>query len=199
MPDESDERLQKYEAEVIAKVVAGDRDSFRYFVETYGSLVHGMIVQQVRDTTLAKDLFQDVFLRAYRGIGTFRGQSRFGTWVSRIALNVCHSYFDSRSHRNSKNTEELKETLTDSVAIPEPELSPFEDVDIETLRECIGKLQKHYRETVVLCLLEQKSYREASEILEVATGTIGSRLNKAILLLKSCFFDRDSKLARIPK
>lgn len=184
----TDEDRMRRELEIIKTVLAGDREAFRYFVDSYGPMVHALIMRQVHDQVLAKDLFQDVFVRAFRSLATFKAQAKFGTWIARIAINVCHSYFESRTYKSQQASEELSTELAQAVAGSSDDEQPFSETDIETLRECLGKLKSHYREAVVLCLLEQKSYREASEILEIPSGTIGSRLSKALVLLKDCFF-----------
>ena len=171
-------------SEIIAAIRAGDKNRFRELVLRYESMVFSLILRQVGDRAIANDLAQETFIRAYRGLSNFRGDAAFSTWVTRIALNVTATYFTSRRYRDRKREISVA-ILPELPNVPE---DPAREAELERLQYFIGELGPKYREVIVLCGLEQKSYEEAAEILGVPIGTIRSRLNTARNMLRTRFF-----------
>lgn len=165
------------EAEVVRRIVAGERELFRSLVDAHETAIYRMIRRQLSDEQAARDLTQETFLRAYRGLAKFRGGSSLRTWFIRIALNVTASYFASRAFKDSARTESGVDQ--ELLAAAEPDAAPFSEEELRALRTAIAGLKDRYREVIVLCGLEGKSYREASEILEIPLGTVCSRMNSA--------------------
>lgn len=171
------------EAALTKRAGRGDHAAFAELVDRTKGKVFSIIMRQVRDQSLAEELSQEVFIRAYRGLPNFQQKSSFSTWVIRIALNHSHSYFKSKTFKKSL----LKQPL-DELELPssegETEALREKMHRAELLRRALGKLGRKYRDVIVLHSLEGKSYAEVAEILEIKTGTVGSRMNQGIKLLQ---------------
>ena len=171
--------------ELIKRIVAGEKELYRYLVSRYKNLVFSLLMRQISNPSIAEEIAQETFINAFTKINTFRGESAFSTWLARIALNQSNNYFKSRRFKNMKATEsfDLKkhQTLDKS-----PEDIQEEKEKLEQFRDCLSKLNSRFREIIVLCGLEEKAYQDVASELDIPVGTVRSRLNKARLLLKDC-------------
>ena len=168
------------EREALERVLAGETEYFRFFVERYQRDLFQLVYRQVGDRSTVEDLVQDCFLRAFRGLESFRAESSFKTWLFRIAFNVTNSYFVSRRFKERAVQVPLGPGHGE---IPDQEYDYETETRLAQLRRAIGRLHEKYRSVVALCVLQRYSYAEASEILGIPQGTVGSRINKAIALL----------------
>lgn len=175
---------------LIGAVLSGDKEQFRPLVTRYKDMVFSMIMRQVGDPALAEEIAQETFLKAYLSLRSFRFEARFSTWLVRIALNQTSSYFASRRFKEKQRTETFDPLLHDS-ACSAPGAENEEEKLISRLQTALKGLKRKFREVLVLCALEGKSYEEAAQILKVPVGTVRSRLNKARLLLQSHFLPGD--------
>lgn len=177
---------QPGEYELIRAVLSGDSDQFSALVEANYQCTYALLYRQVRDEASAQDLAQETFLRAFRYLPKFRFECSFKTWVTRIALNVAHSYFSSSAYRARQRSVELAPAVPDNlIYLPSAQIEKQEDVML--LRRSIGELKPRYREALVLCCFEEKTYKEAAEILGIPEGTLCSRMNKAFEILRKKF------------
>lgn len=170
---------------VVDRIKNGDSSSFEELVEKYQHQVVSLIARQVGDQIVAEELAQDVFVRAYKGIKSFRGESNFSTWLIRISLNVVNSYFSSKLYKQRKRTLEFSLSKHD---IQEELADEVTDESKELLRVALENLKPQFKDVLVLCSLEGKKYEDVASILDVPIGTVRSRLNKARLLLKEHLF-----------
>lgn len=185
-PAEHGVRPDGWELEVIRAVLHGERPRFAEIVEAHQQFVFNMVLRQVGSTDAAQDIAQEVFLRAYRGLSGFRGESTFRTWLGRIVMNACHSYFVSRGFKERAATSTFEEHMAGVEEGPEAEVSLREG--LARLRGCVAKLKPHYRRVVVLCGFEGRTYQEAAQELGLPVGTVCSRMNQALQLLRKSFF-----------
>jgi RNA polymerase sigma-70 factor (ECF subfamily) len=175
----------KTDYQIIAEVLAGDRNAFSTLVERYQRQVFGLAFRRTGEAALAEDISQDAFIKAFRSLHLFRMESSFLYWISRIALNVVYD----RS-KNIKNRQEIEfsedqycENQTDSP------LRVLEDkLKIKRLHTALSSIKSHYADVVTLGILEEKSYHEIGAILSIPTGTVASRMNKAMELLRRKLF-----------
>ena len=124
----------------------------------------------LRDTELARDAVQETFLKAYEGLSKFRGESSERTWLTRIALNVCHDVYRANWYR-----------LMDGRALPDiadPLAGPSED-SIE-LSLAIARLPRKLREVILLYYYEGMSMSEIAEVLHMAKSTVFTRHKHAL-------------------
>ena len=175
------------ERDTIIRVRNGDRDDFAILVRNHETRVFTMILRQVGDREVARELAQETFLRAYRGLPQFRFDSSFSTWIIRIALNLTNSYFSSRRFKESQRTLSLEEEQSSS-SLTEDQNSALQSTNIAQLHSIIGSLKPKFREVLVLCGIEEKSYEEAAAILGIPIGTVRSRLNKARNMVREKYF-----------
>ncbi|MCO6430266.1 MAG: sigma-70 family RNA polymerase sigma factor [Deltaproteobacteria bacterium] len=175
------------EAALIRAVQRGSQEEYRVLVMRYKDMVFNLIKRQVGQHHVAEDIAQEVFVRAYFGIKKFRLDSKFSTWLTRIALNQTNSYFSTKRYKQQSRTESFDGKLHEMSDIEkkaETEEEAEKNAMLATFREALGCLKPKFRDVLVLCGLEGRSYQEAAEILGVPVGTIRSRLNKARLLVK---------------
>lgn len=176
------------ERQIIERVVSGHVDEYRLLVLAHQSKVFAVIMRSIGDECVAQELTQDVFVRAFRSLSRFRHEARFSTWLVRIALNVTHSYCDSKWYRRQRCTVPL-----DAMPIEcgDSATDGFDGFALKRLEWVITMLNGKLRDVFVLCALEQRSYAEAAEILDVPLGTIRSRLNKARLEAQRLYFSEE--------
>jgi RNA polymerase sigma-70 factor (ECF subfamily) len=168
------------DASTISRILAGERDLFRVLVSAHKNSVFSTIRRQIHDHSTAEELAQEVFVKAFRGLSSFRGDSSFRTWVTRIAINTTHSYFSSKEFKQKSSTEALDPIKHDRFSV----IPQQESRKLSLFKQAISTLSPKLQETLVLCGLEGKKYEEAAAILGVPIGTIRSRLNKARLLVR---------------
>lgn len=178
------------EREIIERVQNGSKEDFRLLVAAHQSRIFAAIVRQGVERSIAMELSQEVFLKAFLNIGSFRFEARFSTWLLRIAVNHTSSYFASKRFKQRKRTVPLDETWY------EQSRSGFDEdgYDLEALKrlkQAAAQLPPKYREVLVLCGFEQRPYQEAASLLGIPVGTVRSRLHKARCMAKELYFTND--------
>jgi RNA polymerase sigma-70 factor (ECF subfamily) len=169
-PDPTDEEL-------IARSKAGDDDAFGDFVRRHTPAVHRWMARAVGEDD-ADDLTQDVFLRAYRGLLSFRQQAPPRAWLAAIADNAIKNRYRSKSRfRRIFAAEPSPDTLEDRAAAgASPEDHARADESRSSVRDALQKLPVEFRLPVVLRDLEEWSYEEIAVSLEPPIGTVKSRI-----------------------
>ncbi len=170
---------------VIMRIKSGIPSEFSHIVLRYQENIYALIMRQVGDENISQELTQESFIKAYKGISKFRGDSKVLTWLTRIALNVTNSYFDSRRYKEAKQNIVFDPILHESTLSDPKEEYPEEL--IQALQKFLTTLKAHHREAVVLCALEGKSYKEVADILEIPIGTVSSRMTTALKQLREKF------------
>lgn len=167
------------EAALVGRAGRGDRMAFAELVRRHQAKVRALLLRLSGDRSLSDDLAQEVFMRAYRGLVGFEGRSSFGTWLYRISYNV---YLNHRAR--SKSFAALPEDYDARAAAPEDALSaPRADLRRD-LGAAIEVLPERYRAVIVLYYLQEVSYPEIAEILELPLGTVKTHLHRAKRLLR---------------
>lgn len=169
--------------EVIAKVNAGDIEAFQEIVLRYEALIYGMIRRQIGGRDVVEELAQDVFVRAFRHLDSFRYDARFSTWLTRIALNVVKNHLASRRHREGARTFPFCLKQLCGLGAQRSTFDPDRE-SADTVRAAVAELPEKYREVVALCGFEEMTYVEAADVLGVPVGTVCSRMNVALTKLR---------------
>jgi RNA polymerase sigma-70 factor (ECF subfamily) len=179
--------------ELVRLVQGGDLDQYRGLVRRHKNYVFGLIQRQIDNSAITEDLAQDVFIRAYRAIGSFRHEALFRTWLTRIAFNVVKNYFQSSAFKKQRRTSPIdsEEQVGRVAYVGSVEQSLEQKQFLSLLLECVAFLPSKLREVLTLCAFEEQSYEYAAEVLEIPTGTVRSRLNRARLGLKDCIRKQD--------
>lgn len=183
----SDE-LEHSERELLILLRRGDPHAFEILVHGHQHRVFGLCLRMLGDADEAADLAQDVFLTVFRHIGDFRGESHLGTWIYRIARNLCLNRIKFLKRRGSERRMPLQsareEELPDqpgrvSGCIERPDrLAEGQELQAH-IERAISALCAEHRELILLCDVEHLSYEEIQEVTGLAEGTVKSRLHRA--------------------
>ncbi|HET6582259.1 MAG TPA: sigma-70 family RNA polymerase sigma factor [Nannocystaceae bacterium] len=165
---------------LVRRASAGETAAFAELVRRHQGKVRGLLLRLCGDRTLADDLAQEVFLRAYRGLWGFEGRSSFGTWLYRISYNA----YLNHSTRVRKWSS-LPSAYDAETAAPDDALSPPRSDLRRDLEAAVATLPQRYRGVVVLYYLQDLSYPEIAEILEVPLGTVKTHLHRAKRILRA--------------
>ena len=169
----------------------GDRDAFNELVLKYQDSVINLAYNLLSNRDDAYDAAQETFIKVYRNIGSFRGDSSFVTWIYRITSNVCKDILRKRQKHSNVVSLSPSEGDSDSgfMDIRDDKKTPEERLEVTELqkevREALSELKAEYREIIVYCDIEQLSYEEISKLLKCPMGTIKSRLSRARTALKN--------------
>jgi len=157
------------ENRIIAQCLAGDRKAYTLLVERYKDLVHDLVYRMIGDAARAEDIAQDAFVKGYLSLRDFRGESRFSTWVCRIAINRCRDLL--RRARREVLMPDGEPPLSESVDAGETPAAALERREREeVLRRALARLPLKYREAVVLRHIEGMEFREVGRLLGIAAG-----------------------------
>lgn len=172
---------------ILDNVKAGDHRAFAILVERHKDEAFTLALRLLGSREEAEEAVQDAFLRAYQALGSFRGESRFGTWLYRIVYNLCMT----RVARRRPRTEPL-EILTDERcedAVAAESIDLLEKLDQEefmrSLQNSLGALPAPHRVALELFYLQEQSYEEIATIMDVPLGTVKTYLFRARTRLRA--------------
>ena len=178
------------EAGIVAELKAGSEEAYARLIGEFHQPVYSLVYRMVSDPADAADTTQEVFLKVFRGIRQFHGESSLKTWIYRIAIHEASNrrrwWFRHKAREVSiepvapfsemATVSSIKDSLVDGHE------SPFEHVAHEEVRarveEELRQISEPYRTTLILCDLEEMSYEEIAEVTQVSLGTVKSRLTR---------------------
>jgi RNA polymerase sigma-70 factor (ECF subfamily) len=162
---------------------AGAAEAYETLINRYQQPVYSLIYRLMNDPIDTSDVVQEVFLKVFRNIGAFRGQSSLKTWIYRIAVNEAHNHrrWFSRHRRQEVGLEAQEEgALCYRDSLSDRGRSPFElasgQETMSLIEEALSGLKPVFRTAVVLRDVEDLSYEEIAHILQVSLGTVKSRI-----------------------
>ena len=179
-PKSESKSQRQIDVELVASAQAGDDDAFGKLVETYQRRVYGLAFGILRQREDAWDVAQEAFVKAYKNLGRFQGQSAFYTWLYRIAYNLSMDHLRSRARRDSVDLDGNR--VVEAAAAQEAPSSshPGAVSDrrelAEILHNAMSRLSDKHRAIIVLREIEGLSYEEMAEVLKISKGTVMSRL-----------------------
>jgi RNA polymerase sigma-70 factor (ECF subfamily) len=161
----------------VALAAGGDRRAFERLYRAHSDRVYSLCARMVSDRGTAEELTQDVFVRAWEKLAQFRGESSFGTWLHRLAVNVTlnHLKSDGRHRRRTVGDDEVMD------ALPAMPLAPGDRMDLE---RAIAKLPPGARRIFVLHDVEGFKHEEIAVQLGITSGGSKAQLHRARLLLR---------------
>jgi RNA polymerase sigma-70 factor, ECF subfamily len=168
------------EIELVAACLDGRPGAFDVIVERYRRTVYQLCYRFVANHEDASDLSQDVFLRAYRGLGTFRGQSSLGTWLYRISVNVCLNRVSSKALQ----TEPIEERVHVDTRAESPADRVLRGERAQRVRAAVAKLPRKQRATLILRIYHEMSHREIADIVGSSVGAVKANVFHALQNLK---------------
>jgi RNA polymerase sigma-70 factor, ECF subfamily len=168
------------DAELVRRSRNGDIGAFEALYRQHSPRLYSLASRMAGSVDEGEDLLQEIFLHAYRKLGTFKGESAVGTWLYRLAINHCLDFVRSRQAKNSRVTETLDgESSFEPVA---PRETPIARLDLE---RAIASLPPGCREAFVLHDVEGFDHREVADLLGIAEGTSKSQVFKARMKLRA--------------
>ena len=163
---------------MVRQAQAGDPDAFEGVYRAHVGRIHSLCLRMSRDQQEAEGLTQDVFVRAWQKLGSFRGDSQFSTWLHRLAVNVILQDRRTRGRRQSR--EHVVEDL-EHYAIAATPATPGIKVDLE---RAIARLPAGAKEVLVLRDVQGFRYREIAELTGVTLGTVKAQIHRARALVQ---------------
>lgn len=182
------------ERRFIERLQARDERAFNELVESYGDRVYRLLYRMLGRRDEAEDMAQEVFVQVFKSIDQFRGDSKVGTWIYRIAVNACknRTKYLARRHNEAQDDYEpaaergsmhqAKGITSGEVADPDQLVQGYEVERI--VKQCMAELDSDFREVLVLRDVEDLAYEEICEITGLPDGTVKSRLHRARALLR---------------
>lgn len=169
---------------IIERVQAGDIQAFNLLVTKYQHKLIKVISRYVPDPDEAADVAQEAFIKAYRAVGNFRGDSQFYTWLYRIGINTAKNHLVSRGRRPPSSDIDAQEAEQYSGAIglkeyATPEQLMAKDQLEQVIVDTIESLPEELRSAITLRELESLSYEEIAEVMDCPIGTVRSRIFRA--------------------
>ncbi|HEY5720593.1 MAG TPA: RNA polymerase sigma factor RpoE [Gammaproteobacteria bacterium] len=178
---------RQVDLELVKRVQRGERQAFDILVLKYQYKVVKLVARYVSDPSEARDVSQEAFLKAYRAIGKFRGDSAFYTWLYRIAINTAKNYLVAQSRRPQHTDIDLQpidqldegpsQLTLKEIATPENLL--LRDEIEATVFRAIDDLPEDLRTAITLRELEGMSYEEIAQAMNCPVGTVRSRIFRA--------------------
>lgn len=169
---------------LVERVQRGDRRAFDLLVLRYQQRIIKLIMRYVHDSAEAQDVAQEAFIKAYRALPSFRGESAFYTWMYRIAINTAKNYLVSQQRRpmdydldlQDPRNFELNARLRDEDS---PEGIALQDELRRTVEQTIASLPEELRTAIMLREIDGLSYEEIAQAMDCPVGTVRSRIFRA--------------------
>lgn len=170
--------------QLVKRVQAGDKRAFDLLVLKYQHRILGLVVRFVHDPHEAQDVTQEAFIKAYRALANFRGDSAFYTWLYRIAINTAKNYLVSRNRRPPSSDVDSSDAefydgdhgLKDMAS---PERLMLRDEIDETVQQSIKQLPEDLRRALTLREFDGLSYEDIATVMQCPVGTVRSRIFRA--------------------
>lgn len=175
---------QDSDHQLVLRVQKGDKRAFDMLVIKYQHKILSIISRYIKDNAEIHDVAQEAFIKAYRAIGNFRGDSAFYTWIYRIAINTAKNYLVSRGRRPPSSDVDVEDAEfysgSDSLKdVDTPENHAMRDQLETVVNNAIKALPEDLRTAVTLREMEGLSYEEIAEVMSCPVGTVRSRIFRA--------------------
>ncbi len=175
---------QEQDQQLVERVQRGDKRAFDLLVLKYQHRILGLVVRFVHDPQEAQDVAQEAFIKAYRALANFRGDSAFYTWLYRIAINTAKNYLVARGRRPpesdiSAEDAEFMDGDHDLKDIESPERLMLRDEIEATVHRAIAALPEDLRTALTLREFDGLSYEDIAAVMQCPVGTVRSRIFRA--------------------
>lgn len=177
-------KIEQLDEELVLRVQQGDKSAYDVLVIRYQHKIIQLVNRYVKDHSEAQDVAQEAFIKAYRALGSFRGDSAFYTWLYRIAINTAKNYLVSRNRRSTDYQVDVQdaeaiENAPQLQGLDTPERQLLGEEIVKTIQTAIENLPEEMRVAIMLRELEGMSYEEIAEAMDCPVGTVRSRIFRA--------------------
>ncbi|MFZ5968634.1 MAG: RNA polymerase sigma factor [Bacillota bacterium] len=168
--------------DIVKRVQKGDKEAYSYLIDRYKDKVYGMVYGYTYHSSDTNDLSQEVFIRAFRQIHTFKFQSKVSTWLYRIATNCCIDW-DRKRRKEQQLLSWIQESAEEHQDhLPEYQLLANEQREI--VREIVNKLPHQYKMLIIMYHFQNLKYKEIGEILDMPVKTVEVGLYRARKMIR---------------
>ncbi len=176
--------------QIIQQCLSGNTDIFKLLVEKYQARIVNTCFKYTKNIVDAEDVAQEVFLKAYQNLASFKSDSKFYSWLFRIAVNTSLNYINSKEKRKEKETISDESCLnSESLSVENPRDYYQLNELVDIIQPLIAKMPKDLRLLIELYEVKDYTYEQISEKLAIPVGTVRSRLHRARSMLVSNFKD----------
>lgn len=181
--------LDNTDESIVASIVAGDVDAYAEIMARYELKLHRYVTYLIHNQTMADDVVQDTFIKAYQNLNGFNPKYKFSSWIYRISHNEAMNAIKKVRHMSDVDIDELPDTGYDQ------RIEELVDNNIlsEDVHGCLGKLEPKYREVIQLVYFENMKYEEVSDVLRIPASTVGVWLSRAKTRLRDLCKQRGVK------
>jgi len=173
------EQFKDMDAQLIDEVGKGNQAAFDILFSKYNNKLYASLLAFTKSQELAEDLTQKTFIRVWKKIETFRGDSSLFTWIYRIAINLAKNEFSSKQAKNQGITDNIDDTYDIESSVSSPESHAIEAESMQAVMDFIASLPTDLREAISLREFDGKSYEEIAQITGSPIGTVRSRIFRA--------------------
>jgi len=173
------EQFKDMDAQLIDEVGKGNQAAFDILFSKYNNKLYASLLAFTKSQDLAEDLTQKTFIRVWKKIETFRGDSSLFTWIYRIAINLAKNEFSSKQAKNQGITDNIDDTYDLESSVSSPESHAIEAESMQAVMDFIASLPSDLREAISLREFDGKSYEEIAQITGSPIGTVRSRIFRA--------------------
>lgn len=167
---------------LISRARGGDREAFGALVEQYRDNVYRLAYRMCGNAYDADEAAQEAFVAAWRALPNFRGDAKFSTWLYRLTTNVAIDVMRREKRHQTVGDGEMVD-LADDADSPQETVERTEQQ--EAVQKALATLSEEYREVLLLRYMEELDYAEIAEVLQLPSGTVKSRINRAKAALKT--------------
>jgi RNA polymerase sigma-70 factor (ECF subfamily) len=181
--------------ELVARVQAGDQSAYAVLVERYSDYAFTIAIRIIGDEDDAADVAQEAFVRAYKAIGGFRGDSKFSSWLYRIVANRALTHLRRKKRRPWTVDIDLgahieADALTRN-SRDDPGRRVLDEEFRRAMRGAVSRLPVQYRTVITLFYLEERSYKEVAETLGIPMGTLKTHLHRGRAMLRDILKEQE--------
>lgn len=181
----------KVVAELVNRVKAGKITAFDDLVRLFQKPIFNLAFRMINNYEAAQDITQEVFMKAFRSLGQFKGASLFSTWLYAIAVNTCRnqrqaaqrkSFFEVRGRECGENGQGGKDLMVDPA--PGPDTHVERNETRQAIQNVIAGLSEEFATAIILRDIQDMSYEQIAEVLGCSLGTVKSRISRARWLVR---------------
>ena len=182
------------EQEAVSRAQKGDTVAFEALVLAHQRKVYTQCLRMTGNPEDAEDLAQDAFVRAYKSLAGFKGESGFGSWLYRLTKNICIDFLRREKRREKSSLTYQDETgAVLDIEVPDVRFTPegllAQKQTVESVERGLAGLSQEHKQILILRELQGKSYDEIAAELSLTAGTVKSRISRARLMLRKYLLD----------